>query len=194
MEELIVRDAKIEDAERILDIYAYYIQNTAITFEYDVPTLAEFQSRIKNTIKKYPYLAIEKDGIVQGYAYAGPFIGRAACDWACEVTVYLEHSARKCGYGRLIYEELERRLGEMGIVNLYASIAYPITENEYLDKNSAEFHAHLGFAKAAEFHKCGYKFGYWYNLIWMEKYIGEHLDNQPPVKFLEGGTSDDKKI
>lgn len=194
MEETIVRDAKIEDAERILDIYAYYIQNTAITFEYDVPTLAEFQSRIKNTIKKYPYLVIEKNGIVQGYAYAGPFVGRAACDWACEVTVYLDHSARKCGYGRLIYKELEHRLGEMGIVNLYASIAYPIAENEYLDKNSAEFHEHLGFAKAAEFHKCGYKFGYWYNLIWMEKFIGEHLDNQPPVKFQEGGTSDDKKI
>lgn len=185
MEETIVRDVRIEDAERILDIYAYYIQNTAITFEYDVPTLAEFQSRIKNTIKKYPYLVIEKDGIVQGYAYAGLFIGRAACDWACEVTVYLEHSVRKCGYGRMIYEELERRLGEMGIVNLYASIAYPITENEYLNKNSAEFHEHLGFTRAAEFHKCGYKFGHWYNLIWVEKFIGEHLDNQLPVYFKE---------
>ena len=83
----IIRDASLEDAERILEIYGYYVKNTAITFEYDVPTLPEFQERIKNTRKRYPYLVIEQDGIIQGYAYAGAFIGRAACDWSCETTV-----------------------------------------------------------------------------------------------------------
>ena len=67
----IIRDASLEDAERILEIYGYYVKNTAITFEYDVPTLPEFQERIKNTRKRYPYLVIEQDGIIQGYAYAG---------------------------------------------------------------------------------------------------------------------------
>ena len=100
MDTITVRDAKLEDAPRILEIYAYYVEHTAITFEYDVPTLSGFQSRMKKTLGKYPYLVIEKDGVIQGYAYAGTFVGRAAYDWACEVTVYLHHKAQKCGLGK----------------------------------------------------------------------------------------------
>ena len=95
--DILVRDAKLEDAERILDIYAYYVENTAITFEYDVPTLMDFQKRMEITMKRYPYLVIEKDGAIQGYAYAGAFVGRAVYDWPCEMTVYLDHTAQKCG-------------------------------------------------------------------------------------------------
>lgn len=57
-----VRDAKIEDAQRILEIYAYYVENTAITFEYDVPSKEEFKQRMRKTMQKYPYLVIEKEG------------------------------------------------------------------------------------------------------------------------------------
>ncbi len=180
-----VRSAKIEDAECILDIYSYYVKNTAITFEYDVPALLEFQRRIKETLKKYPYLVIEKDGIIQGYAYAGVFKGRAAYDWSCELTIYIDYKAQKCGLGRKIYDALEAKLRDMGILNLYACIAYPVAENEdeYLTKNSAEFHAHMGFTKVGEFHRCGYKFGNWYDMIWMEKIIGKHRENQPDIKF-----------
>ncbi|MDE7254472.1 MAG: GNAT family N-acetyltransferase [Acetatifactor sp.] len=177
MDKIIVRDAKLEDAQRILEIYAYYVEHTAISFEYDVPTLAEFQTRMTNTMKRYPYLVVEKDGVIQGYTYAGPFVGRAAYGWSCELTIYLDHTALKCGLGRKLYEELEARLGRMGILNLYACIGYPDTEDEYLNRNSAEFHAHLGFSTVGEFHKCGYKFGRWYNMIWMEKIIGQHLDS-----------------
>ena len=176
-----IRDAEIADAERLLEIYAYYIQNTAITFEYEVPTLSEFQNRIRNTKKRYPYLVIEQDGSIQGYAYAGPFVGRAAYDWSCEMTIYLDRAARKCGLGRKLYEALEARLREMGILNLYACIGYPEEEDEYLTRNSADFHAHLGFATVGEFHNCGYKFGRWYHMIWMEKLIGPHEDRPSPV-------------
>ena len=130
-----------------------------------------------NTMKRFPYLVVEKDGVIQGYTYAGPFVGRAAYGWSCELTIYLDHTALKCGLGRKLYEELEARLGRMGILNLYACIGYPDTEDEYLNRNSAEFHAHLGFSTVGEFHKCGYKFGRWYNMIWMEKIIGQHLDS-----------------
>lgn len=179
MDKIIVRDAKLEDASRILEIYAYYVEHTAISFEYDVPTLSEFQTRMTNTMKRYPYLVVEKDGMIQGYAYAGPFVGRAAYGWSCELTIYLDHTALKCGLGRKLYEELEARLGRMGVLNLYACIGYPDTEDEYLNRNSAEFHAHLGFSTVGEFHKCGYKFGRWYNMIWMEKIIGQHLYSLP---------------
>ena len=119
----------------------------------------DFQKRMEMTMKRYPYLVIEKDGAIQGYAYAGAFVGRAAYDWSCELTVYLDHTAQKCGLGRKIYEALENRLSEMGILNLYACIGYPRVEDEYLNSNSAEFHAHLGFSKVGEFYKCGYKTG-----------------------------------
>ena len=99
MSDIIIRNAELEDVNRILEIYAYYVKNTAITFEYVVPTVEEFLDRMKHTMKKYPYIVIEKDGKIQGYAYAGAFIGRPAYDWSCEMTVYLNHSAQKCGFG-----------------------------------------------------------------------------------------------
>lgn len=180
---VVIRDAAISDAERILEIYDYYVKNTAITFEYDTPPVEEFKERMERTMSRYPYLVIVKDNMIQGYAYAGPFVGRAAYDWSCEVTVYLDHNARKNGMGRKIYEALEMKLKEMGILNLYACIGYPEADDEYLTTNSADFHAHMGFVKAGEFHKCGYKFGRWYDMIWMEKIIGKHNDWQAAVTF-----------
>ncbi len=82
----------------------------------------------------------------------------------------------------MLYEALEAKLKEMGLLNLYACIGYPETEDEYLNKNSARFHARLGFTKVGEFRQCGYKFGRWYHMIWMEKIIGRHTAEQMPVK------------
>ena len=172
MENIVIRSVSLNDAEALLNIYAYYVKNTAITFEYDVPTLEEFKQRITNTLKKYPYLVVVKEGTILGYAYAGVFKDRAAYDWSAEVTIYLSHNATKCGIGRKLYEALETEMKKRGFLNLYACIGYPIEEDEYLTRNSAEFHAHLGYQTVGEFHKCGYKFGRWYNMIWMEKLIG----------------------
>lgn len=181
-----IRDAAPDDAGRILEIYDYYVTKTAISFEWVTPTLEEFQERMKRTMARYPYLVAQEDGVVQGYAYAGPFVGRAACDWSCELTVYLAPDARKQGLGRRLYSALERALGGMGILNLYACIACPDREDEYLTANSADFHAHLGFVKVGEFRNCGYKFGRWYHLIWMEKIIGSHGADQKPVARYTG--------
>ena len=169
-----IRNATLEDAERLLEIYDYYVQNTAISFEYETPTLEEFQNRMKTTMQRYPYFVILKDDRIEGYAYAGPFHSRAAYDWSCELSIYLDPQVQKCGFGRKLYETLENRLREMGILNLYACIGYPQEEDEFLTKNSADFHEHLGFIKVGEFHSCGYKFNRWYDMIWMEKIIGKH--------------------
>jgi len=169
-----IRNATIDDAKRLLEIYAYYVKNTAITFEYDVPSLEEFRNRIANTLRKYPYLILEDEGIIQGYAYAGAFVGRAAYDHSCEMTIYLDRNSKGRGYGRALYEALEQALKGMGILNLYACIGDPVVEDEYLTRNSEQFHQHLGFSKVGTFHKCGYKFNHWYNMIWMEKIIGDH--------------------
>ena len=179
--QILVRDAKLEDAPRILEIYAYYVEKTAITFEYEVPSLEEFKARMTKTMQKYPYLVILKDGIIEGYAYAGAFVGRKAYEWSCEMTIYLNHNAQKCGLGRKLYEELEERLKKMGILNLYACIGYPQKEDEFLTKNSAQFHEHLGYHLAGTFYNCGYKFNRWYHMVWMEKIIGSHLQNQNEI-------------
>lgn len=170
-----IRTVTVDDAERLPEIYSHYVKNTAISFEYDPPTLEEFKNRISNTLKKYPYLCILQNNTIMGYAYAGAFHPRAAFQWAAEVTVYLAPDARKCGFGKKLYEALEKALKEMGILNLYALVAYPETEDEYLTKNSAEFHAHAGYITTGELHNCGYKFGRWYNMLYMEKMLGEHF-------------------
>ena len=176
-----IRDAGLSDAERLLEIYDYYVRHTAISFEHETPTLDEFQSRMENIMKRYPYLVVLSDGVVEGYAYAGPFKGRAAYDWSCETTIYLAHGRQKCGMGRRLYEALESALFDMGMTNLYACIGYPEKEDEYLTRNSAGFHAHIGYTKVGEFHDCGYKFNRWYHMIWMEKIIGKHLPERPAV-------------
>ncbi|MBQ6232992.1 MAG: N-acetyltransferase [Clostridia bacterium] len=169
-----IRPAAPEDAESLLGIYAYYVEHTAISFEYEVPSPEEFRSRIVHTLEQYPYLVLEEDGVIRGYAYAGPFKGRAAYRFSCEMSIYLDPAAKGRGYGRLLYEALEAELGKRGILNLYACIGDPIVEDETLTRNSEQFHRHMGYTKVGEFHRCGYKFGRWYNMIWMEKMIGEH--------------------
>ncbi len=177
-----IRDAGLSDVDRILEIYAWYVENTVITFEYEVPSVEEFRRRMQHVMTRYPYLVIETDGVISGYAYAGAFVGRAAYDWSCELTIYLDHRAQKHGLGRKLYAALEEKLKHMGMTNLYACIGYPQMEDEYLTKNSAQFHEHLGFRLAGTFSNCGYKFGRWYDMIWMEKIIGEHREVQEPLK------------
>ena len=171
---IMIRNATTNDAGRLLEIYAYYVENTAITFECNVPSLEEFKERITAISAKYPYIVLEEDGMIFGYAYAHAFVGREAYSHSCEMTIYLAPDVRGKGYGRTLYEELESRLKDMGILNLYACIGDPVEEDEYLTRNSEMFHAHMGYHKCGVFYKCGYKFGRWYNMIWMEKIIGEH--------------------
>ncbi len=170
-----IRPAGLSDAEAILEIYAHYVKNTAITFEYDVPSPEEFAGRIENTLRRYPYIVAERDGQIVGYAYAGVFKDRAAYDHCVEVTVYLHPEVCGAGIGAALYEALEGCLAEMGILNLYACIAVTGTEDEYLTNRSARFHERVGYRTAGRFTKCGYKFGRWYDMVWMEKFIGEHL-------------------
>ena len=170
---MIIRSATTADAPRLLEIYSWYVENTAITYEYVAPALKEFESRISDTLKRFPYLVLEENSMIHGYAYAGPFHSRAAYSHCCEMSIYLDHNARRQGYGRKLYEALEAKLKDMGFLNFYACIGDPITEDEYLTRDSEQFHRHMGYTKIGTFHRCGRKFGRWYNMIFMEKMIGD---------------------
>lgn len=180
-----VRLATLEDAAELLAIYAPYVEQTAITFEYVVPTVEEFEARIRNTLKKYPYLVAEQHGEILGYAYAGEFKSRAAYAWNVETSIYIKQGKKRMGLGRLLYAELERLLKQQGVLNLYACIAYPEEEDEHLTRDSVAFHERLGYRMIGTFYQCGYKFNHWYHMVWMEKLIGEHRKLQPPITRFE---------
>jgi phosphinothricin acetyltransferase len=176
-----IRTATEADAEQLLDIYRPYIEKTAISFEYEVPTVEEFVGRIRKTLKNYPYLVAVEDGEIVGYSYASSFIGRRAYDWSVETSIYLKMGCTKKGYGKALYQKLEETLKKQNIQNIDACIAVTDTEDPYVDNNSMEFHEHLGYQLVARFPKSGCKFGRWYDMVWMEKCVGTHPENPDPV-------------
>lgn len=180
--EIKIRMAKVEDAKELLDIYEPYVRNTAITFEYVSPSLQTFTERICNVLDKYPYLLAEKNGEVLGYAYADSFHERAAYNWAVETSVYIKMDKRNLGIGKILYNELENILKTQGILNLNACIACLNEEDEHISDDSLVFHKKCGYKYVGKFHKCGYKFNRWYDIVWMEKHIGSHISDPHEIK------------
>lgn len=172
---LSVRTASVSDAPALLAIYAPYVEKTAITFEYAVPTLEDFSGRISRTLARYPYLVAQRDGVIIGYAYASAFKERAAYDWAVETSIYVSEEARGTGAGTVLYHALEQALSMQNVINVNACISYP-------NPGSISFHEKLGYKTVGHFSQCGYKLGTWWDMIWMEKMLGEHP--APPSPFI----------
>lgn len=185
MSQIKIRMAEPSDAEVLLDIYAPFVTDTAISFEYEVPTVEEFRDRIVTKLEKFPYLVAEVDRKAVGYAYASTFIPRPAYDWSVEVTVYITEACTGMGIGRLLYEELERRLLAQNIYNINACIAYVDHDDPYVTNRSMKFHEHMGYRLVGKFTKSGYKFGRWYDMIWMEKILRPHPEQPEEVIFLK---------
>lgn len=169
-----IRMATIKDANEIRDIYAPYVKDTAITFEYTVPTVEEFEQRIVKTLKRYPYLVALKAGVIIGYAYASAFKERAAYDWAAETSIYIKQEERGSGVGKLLYLKLEELIRKQNILNVNACIAYP-------NPDSIAFHEKFGYQTVAHFSQCGFKLNHWYDMIWMEKILAEHTNPPKPM-------------
>ena len=169
--EIIIRDVKPEDAERLVEIYSYYVLNTAVSFEYKTPSIEEFKERIINTTKKYPYLVCEKNNLVVGYAYAGAYSTREAYSWTATTSIYIDKDYRRQGIGSMLYYELEERLKELGIINILAGVAYSEKEDEYLSHYSFKYHIKEGYKEVAHINTVGKKFDRWYDLIWFQKKI-----------------------
>lgn len=179
-----IRSARLEDAVQLNSIYSYYVNNTAITFEDEAPTVEQFKERMADIMSLYPYFVAEADGAIAGYAYAGKFKSRSAYDWSVETTVYVKCGVNRRGVGTALYRALEEALKSQGIINMYACIAVPEVDDKFLTHGSVYFHERMGFKIVGEFVNCGCKFGRWYNMVWMQKLLGEHeSDPERPVPY-----------
>lgn len=163
MSELTLRLATPADSKTFRAIYAQYI-DTSVTFEYELPSEAEFRSRVEDVLTFYPYLAAEADGRVIGYAYAHRAQARAAYQWNAELSVYLDRAATGHGAGAALYTALMRLLAMQGIRTVYGIVTSPNAPSERL-------HEKLGFARVGLLHSAGFKDGAWYDVSWFERQL-----------------------
>ena len=167
-----VRMATPDDAAAVRAIYAPFVETTAVTFEAEVPPVAEMAERIRTTIPRFPWLVAERDTVV-GYAYASTWRSRAAYRWAVETTVYLRDDARGQGIGRAIYEPLLACIRLQGLRLAIAGITLPNPE-------SVGLHEAFGFRPVAVYRACGHKLGAWHDVGFWEVELAARADAKPP--------------
>ena len=177
------RPALESDAVAIREIYAPYVEESAISFEEKVPSVYEMAARIRARQGKFPFIVAERAGTIVGFAYASAFHERSAYRYCAEVTIYLDRNSRRGGIGQALYHRLEQLLQIQGFTNLYACIAYSealahkqLDSDPYLTLDSVRFHERMGYVLNGVFHHCGYKFGRWYDMCWMEKILHGQRD------------------
>lgn len=154
-----IRRAVRADVPAILNIYAPYIRETTITFEYDVPEITEFEKRFERISAKYPWLVWEENGVILGYAYADAAFARMAYAWDADLSIYLDRNARGKGIGSRLYGCIEEILKGYGYHNLYALITGD-------NMSSVAFHEKHGYDRLGTLVKSGWKFGKWYDVYW----------------------------
>ena len=169
-----IRFATEADAPALLAIYAQYI-DTAVTFEYDKPTLADFTARVREISREWPYLVCEENGRILGYAYAHRARERAAYNWFVELSVYLDPACTRRGLGKTLYRLLLDILRLQGVKTAMGCVTMPNPASEAL-------HASLGFHLAGRSVNAGYKNGAWHDVAWYELPLGSYDIPPVPVK------------
>ncbi len=152
--DLAIRSATAGDAEAVAALYAWYVENTVITFEVDPPSAAEMARRIEGVLTTHEWLVLERGSELLGFAYASRFRERAAYAFATESTIYLRHGLEGRGLGGPLYTELVRRTFARGYRHLVGAIALP-------NEPSVRLHERLGFRKAGHLVRIGHKHGLW---------------------------------
>lgn len=173
MSRAVVRDATADDAAACAAIYAHYVRETAISFESEPPTTAEMAERIANAQRQHAWLVAVVDGRVVGYAYATRFKERAAYDWSCEVSAYIDRDERGGGVGRALYTALFTRLVDLGYRSAAAGATLPNAASE-------AFHLAMGFEPVGTWRRIGWKHGQWRDVAWFQRPLGVGDPAAPP--------------
>jgi phosphinothricin acetyltransferase len=175
----VIRLATDADAAAIASIYAPVVRDTAVSFEMAPPSADVMRQRIRDVLALAPWLVLEEDGAVLGYAYAGSFRTRPAYRFTVETTVYVASGARGRKVGRRLYDELLRRVRLQGFRTAVAGITLP-------NPASVALHESLGFKPVGVYHKVGFKLGAWHDVGWWELPIGAYDDAPPEPSPLQG--------
>ncbi len=173
-----IRFATAKDSNSLRAIYKYYVEYTAITFEYNVPTKEDFFERVEKISGIYPYVVAEIDEKIVGYAYATRFRERKAYDWAVETSVYVDKKQQGKGVGKALYKTLLNLLEKQGFVMAYACVTSP-------NPASDAIHASLGFSKIGIFTNSGYKLETWHDTVWYEKQLISKHNGIYDIKRIE---------
>lgn len=181
----VIRLAREADSSRLLEIYAPYIINTPITFEYDVPKISEFKDRVTATLMKLPWLVYEDGGIIKGYAYASEHRKRPAYDWSVDLSIYIDEEYQREGIGRALYGSLIDILRIQGYFNAFAGVTIPNIKSE-------GFHKSFGFIPIGIYKNVGYKFDRWYDTKWYQYMIKEHSFKPETIKSIKEIESSDE--
>lgn len=170
-----IRLAVSADGPALAEIYAPAVTDGAISFELDPPDGAEMSRRIDATIVRTPWIVYVLGEQLVGYAYAGAHRARPAYQWSVDVSVYVHPTHQRRGMGRALYTSLFAALTLQGFRNAYAGIALP-------NPASVGFHEAAGFTSVGVYHKVGYKFGAWHDVMWLERALAPHaVAPRPPV-------------
>jgi phosphinothricin acetyltransferase len=168
-----IRLASERDAEQMLEIYAPFCTETAVSFEVQPPTLAQMRARVAKTLTRYPWLVCEDAGRVLGYVYATTHRERAAYQWSVDVTAYVREGNRGAGIGRGLYTSLMNLLVLQGFYNAYAGITVPNPASEAL-------HRAMGFDRVGVYRAEGYKLGAWHDVGWWHLLLRPLASNPAP--------------
>src|SRR6266496_1404535 len=163
------RDGSVGDGAACAAIYEPYVLETAVTFETEPPGAADMAERIALALATHAWVVLEDDGCVCGYAYGGPFRGRAAYRWSCEVSVYVELGRRRTGAGRQLYTALLERLAQRGYRTAVAGMTLP-------NDASAGLHEAMGFRPVGTYRDIGYKLGTWHDVFWTQRPLATVAD------------------
>jgi phosphinothricin acetyltransferase len=152
-----IRAATAVDAAAIVAIYNHYIKNTTVTFEEAPLAAADIAQRVAAVTAEFPWLVLEREARILGYAYASRFHARSAYRFTVETTVYVAHDAHRSGIGTEVYGALIERLRAQKLHRALGIIALP-------NDASVGLHEKLGFRKVGETEEVGWKFGRWINV------------------------------
>jgi L-amino acid N-acyltransferase YncA len=156
-----IRLASPNDAEPIRAVYAPYC-DTPISFEAVAPTVEEMRRRIAKVLAGHPWLVLEEDGQIMGYAYASPHGERAAYRWSVDVSVYIRQGQQRRGAGRALYTSLFQLLPLQGYVGAYAGATIP-------NPASVGLHTAMGFVPVGVYRQVGFKYGAWRDVAWFQR-------------------------
>jgi L-amino acid N-acyltransferase YncA len=157
----LIRFVRLDDAAAIAAIYAPYVTDTPISFETAPPTPEEMRGRIERYTARHPWLVYEARGRVLGYAYSSRHHERAAYDWSCEVSVYVDRSMHRHGIGRALYTSLLEALRRLGYYTALAGVTEP-------NPGSIGLHEAMGFRRAGVNRNVGYKDGRWWDVAYLK--------------------------